>query len=270
MPPDQPSSRHSAMLAAYGFGLFPLPPYREISGPQWRLRHHLPGIAGGYLTGSAIETNLFVLYQGRKPWMSTGLMEQESHAFHVAAARGLVVVGGLGMGMYAFAAAAKPDVERIVVIEREATVVDILAAASGFESWADRTKIDLMVGDILSPDLQSNLVDRLDGRQPDYFYLDIWPNCPAATAPAETAELVRRIAPHAAGWWGQELSLGAWCIEADRAADEGAVRDYFRTVGVPVPATAGYVAFCRAVVEANRPGLTPRPARSWWKRVLLG
>ena len=41
--------------------------------------------------------------------MSTGLMEQESHAYHVNAAGGVVVVAGLGLAMYAYAAAVKQN-----------------------------------------------------------------------------------------------------------------------------------------------------------------
>ena len=75
--------------------------------------------------GRWVERTRYVLYHGRTAWMSTGLMEQESHAFHVDQAKGLVVAAGFGIGMFAFAACAKPEVERVVVVERTPEVIEL-------------------------------------------------------------------------------------------------------------------------------------------------
>ena len=92
--------RHRAMLASYGFGLFPVPTYRDAAFGEWRVFHHGPGPVEGYVSGLVMEPCRHVLHQGRTAWMSTSLMEQESHAFHVHQARGVVVVAGGGVGGY--------------------------------------------------------------------------------------------------------------------------------------------------------------------------
>ena len=149
------------MLEAYGFGLFALPRYTEAKGgargETWHLRHHLPSMSEGYLTQSFVEGNRFVLYEGRKPWMSTGLFEVESHAWHVQAAHGLVVVAGLGMGMYAYAVSQKPEVTQVVIIERDPRVAEVLEQAAAFSNWPGRAKIQLLLADALDEDLAAKV-----------------------------------------------------------------------------------------------------------------
>ncbi len=260
--------RHERMLVAYGFGLFSLPRYREIRGEGWHIRHHLPSMSEGYLTPSFVEGNRFVLYQGRRPWMSTGLFEVESHAFHVHAAHGLVVVAGLGMGMYAFAACARPEVERVVVVERDPAVIAMFSTAAGLENWPDRSKLIIVQADALDPDLPKLLAEPCQGRAADYFYADIWPVTPDATAPGQAEAMVRALAPKTAGWWGQELNFGHWCLERGRALDRTALEDYAAACAVPIPADDGYAAFCRDVAAVNHALIAPRRARrggSWWR-----
>ena len=86
---------HASLLATYGFGLFPLPSYRPVELGDWRVRLHLPSRGDGYLATQALESRA-VLTRAGKVWMCTGLLEQESHAWHVHCARGTVVVAGLG------------------------------------------------------------------------------------------------------------------------------------------------------------------------------
>ena len=118
------------MQAAYGFTLFPLPRYREARLGRWRVVRHLASLGDGYISGPVVEPARYVLYHSRTAWMSTGLMEQESHALHVDQARGLVIAAGFGMGMFAFAACAKPEVERIIVAERTPEVVALMRQAA--------------------------------------------------------------------------------------------------------------------------------------------
>ena len=258
------------MLAAYGFGLFPLPVYRDAAIGRARIVRHLPSLADGYLSGATVEHHRRVLYLGRKAWMSTGLMEQESHAYHVHAARGLVVAAGLGMGMYAFAASLKPDVERVVVVERRPEVVAVMKAAAGFETWPGRDKVTIVAADALDPHLASHLQVATGGRSPDYLFADIWPTWSAPQAPREAAAMVRALRPEAAGWWGQELSFGMWCRGRTRCPDEAALAEYFAWVGVPVPVTAGYSAFCADVIAGAVSDGSSKIGRwpQWLRRIL--
>jgi hypothetical protein len=61
--------RDAAMLATYGFGLFPLPTYRETTLGNWRVVRHLASLADGYVSGVTIEPWRYVLYHGRTAWM---------------------------------------------------------------------------------------------------------------------------------------------------------------------------------------------------------
>lgn len=270
------SNRHARMLGAYGFGLFPLARYRPGEAGRWRVGRHLPSVAEGYVSGPGFERDRYVLYHGRTPWMSTGLLEQESHAFHVHLAKGVVVVAGLGLAMYAHAAAAKAEVDRVVVIEIAEDVIELMRDACGWDHWPDRKKIIILQADARDGDLGRHVVDAAGGRGVDYLFADIWARCGDPAAPAETAAMVRALRPKAAGWWGQELSFAQWSRQrgAAPAADdemEGALAAYFDGLGVPVPVTAGYATFCRDVAAAN--GFLPSEAaaaslpRRTWRRL---
>ncbi|HEX2528349.1 MAG TPA: hypothetical protein VHL31_18865 [Geminicoccus sp.] len=245
--------RHRAMLESYGFGLFPVPAYRDATVGEWRMARYGAGPVEGYVSGLVMEPCRHVLHQGRTAWMSTSLMEQESHAFHVHQARGVVVVAGLGMAMYAHAVSLKPEVERVVVVEQAPEVIAVMREAAGLADWAGREKVTILQADALGPELPAQVKAATGGRHADYLYADIWPVCGASEAPAQTAGMVRALGPEAAGWWGQELSFGMWCQDRERAPDEGSLRAYAAETGVPIPVTAGYAAFCRDVIAARLP-----------------
>jgi hypothetical protein len=245
--------RHRAMLASYGFGLFPVPTYRDAAVGEWRVVYHGPGPVEGYVSGLVMEPCRHVLHQGRTAWMSTSLMEQESHAFHVHQARGVVIVAGLGMGMYVYAVSLKPEVERVVVVERAPEVIAVVREAAGLALWPGWKKVTILQTDALGPELPAHVDAATGGRRPSYFYADIWPTCGAREAPAETASMVRALYPEAAGWWGQELSFGLWCQDREREPDEASLREYAGRTGVPIPITVGYAGFCRDVIAARLP-----------------
>jgi hypothetical protein len=273
------------MLAAYGFGLFPLPPLRDAHVGSWRVVAHRAGLVDGYVSGraAALEAGRHVLYHGRTAWMSSSLLELESHAYHVRQARGLVVAAGLGLGLYAYAAAAKSEVGRVVVVERAPEVIALMRRATGFDRWPDRAKVALVEGDALDDAGRlAALVAEAGGaeRRPDYLYADIWPGLAAPAAPAQTAAMARALRPAAAGWWGQELAFGLWWRAQGRREepDTAALRAYAGAVGVPIPITVRYPAFCRDAIAAAgllRPrrtrGLAERMARGWrWLRLRQG
>ncbi len=255
--------RHRALLERYGFGLFPLPAYRAATVGDWRVVRYGPGPVEGYLPGLVMEPGRHVLHHGRTPWMSTSLMEQESHAFHIGQARGVVVVAGLGLAMYPYAAALKPEVEQVVVVERSPEVIAVVREAAGLGSGPLRDKLSVVEADALDSGLAARVEAETGGRAPDYLYADIWEDCGAPEAPLEAARMVEALRPEAAGWWGQELSFGAWCREAEREPDAAALEAYAGRVGAPLPAPEGYPAFCRDVIAAR----VPRRRRPRWSRL---
>jgi hypothetical protein len=238
------------LTAAYGFGLFPLPAYRTASRGDWRVTTHMPSLGDGYLSTAVIEARA-VLTRGREVWMSTGLLEQESHAWHVHCAQGIVVTAGLGMGMYVYAAAMKQSVDLVIAADISPDIIALMQQAAGFDRWPCREKVRIVEADALGCDFAATIADCTGGRSIDYLYADIWPNFPSAEAPLQTAEMACALRARAAGWWGQELSFAEYCRRSECPADEESLLAYFTETGTPAPAfTPGYAAFCRNVMAA--------------------
>lgn len=65
--------------------------------------------------------------QGGREWMTVTPSEIHTMTGDIRAARGRVAVFGLGLGYYAFMAARKANVARVVVIEREESVISLFS-----------------------------------------------------------------------------------------------------------------------------------------------
>lgn len=249
------------LQAKYGFGLFPTPAYRPASLGDWRITNHMPAMSNGYLATVGIEAQT-VLRRGNKVWMSNGLLERESHSWHVHCAHGVVAVAGLGMGMYAYACAQKAEVELVIVADIDPDIIALMKKTTDFDNWPCRNKVHIIQADALSAEFASQVQALSAGKGVDYFYADIWPNFPAAEAPAQTAHMCLSLKPRAAGWWGQELSFAQDCRRQDCAADEESLQRFFAQLAIPAPMfSAGYLAFCRDAASANGMG----PQQSLWQ-----
>lgn len=265
MPRSYSLDRPVDFQARYGFGLFPLPRYRDAEAGPWRLRVLRGSLAHGYVTRSVVEPVRAVLSHGRTPWMSTGVLEQESHAWHVHRARGVVVAAGLGMGLHAFAVASRPEVERVVVAEIDADVIAVVRASGVLDAPPVRGKVTVLHADALAPGFAATVRAILGERRPDSLYADIWPDYPAATAPTQTAALVRALDPVAAGWWGQELAAAVWAHRRGRALDAATLDAWGRATGLPpLGADAGYAAFCRDAAALVDVAALAGEKRGWW------
>lgn len=237
---------------SYGFGLpWQIPDYVPVSVGDWTLRRRPGGIAGSYLAEEIVEPPHAVLWRGSDIWMSTGLLEIESHAWHLHCAKGNVLVAGLGMGMYVHAASMKADVRRIVVIERDPDVIELMKRSSGFENWVHRDKVVFLEADALDEEARDRVSDAFDGDRPDYLYADIWPVFPAPEAPEETRTMVAMYDPKEAGWWGQEVEYGLWLAEYGGSADLESLRAFFKDHEIIAPVNEGYVSFCSDTISAQ-------------------
>lgn len=239
------------MHSEYGFPLpRPTLAYRSCALGDWKLLPSPGGISTSYVSRNAIDPPHAVLRRGGVDWMSTAMLELESHAWHLSRSRGVVVAAGLGMAFFAHAAARKPEVERVLVAERDATLPKLLDLAC--PGWDLEGKIETIVVDADDPAFSREILRRLSGRRPDYLYADIWPAYPDPDAPAWTSRLAKRLDPREAGWWGQELSFAAHCHERGKALSRDAYEAYFEEIGVPSAFTAGYLDFCEAVMDTHR------------------
>lgn len=244
--------RSDELTASYGFGLPAVAvQYRPGSVGAWSIERRYGLITEGYIAREVINVDYHVLKKDGQIWMSSGLLELESHARHVDLARGTVLTAGLGMGMFALAAAAKPEVDRVVVVEIDEELIGMIRDGYLHSRPKLAAKIEIVQGDALDADMMRALSQRL-GRV-DYLYADIWPDVPNPAAPAQTRSMVEAVDPAGAGWWGQELELTLFCAQAGILADQTAINSFGRFHGVPIPSSPGYAVMCQDVVEAHEP-----------------
>ncbi len=178
----------------------PAPRYRPIDagGRSWGFRSAVLAACPGYFTGPrAMPWETWALWRDGTVWMSLVPMEVESQVPHIAAARGTVVVCGLGIGVMAYAVAARRAVDRVVVIDRDAEVIAMFHEFSGFADWPQREKIEIVQADAREL--------RVDGV--DFLYADIWPNYRMDCMIPDMQAIYRNIPAPACGYWGQEIDM---------------------------------------------------------------
>lgn len=105
-------------------------------------------------------------------WMASSPAEMVSHYEPIDRARGRVLTAGLGLGYFAMAAAAKPDVTDVTVIEQSDDVIRLIWPQLQPQS----AKLSLRQGDAF------RVLDALaqEGQRYDLIYLNIWPDNRAA------------------------------------------------------------------------------------------
>ena len=238
------------------------PPYRcGAFGGGWTMKHKAEEtVERGYFTGLGAEPPGHYLEHDGYCWMSTSRLERESHAVHVARARGTVVVCGVGMGMYLHNIVARPKVDRVVAVDRDPAVIAMIRGdGAGIETWTGREKLRFVQADALrlTPD---DLRAATGGATVDYLYVDIWPELCDSSAVSHVQAIQRVVGAAEVGWWGQEVDFVEWAFHRRPAGHEPGVDDLRAFIaetglwtGEP---TAAYVAACRraaAVYEERIP-----------------
>lgn len=238
--------------ADYGFGLpWSIPHYQSADVGSWSLRSRPGGVYESYLSQTCVERPHDVLCHNGDAWMSTSMLEIESHAWHLHCSKGNVLIAGLGMGMFLHAVAVKKDVEHVVVLEIDADVIELFKRSTNFDAWPHRDKITILNVDALSPEAAVDVRAAFAGKAPDYLYVDIWPVFPAVEAPADTRKMVSIHNPVSAGWWGQEVEYGLWVEAGNRHIDGDDLSSFFNHQGINVALTVGYVKFCVDAFSAH-------------------
>lgn len=176
----------------------PAPAYRPIANREWRFQDFVLPACPGYFTGpQRLTWTTFALYRDGVTWMSLVPMEVESQMPHLAAAHGTVVICGLGLGLMAYAVAAKRSVTRVVVVERDPEVADMFRDFAAFEQWPQRQKVEIVLSDARD--------FRFDGA--DFLYVDIWPNYRMDVMLPDMKAIHANVPAPACGYWGQELDM---------------------------------------------------------------
>jgi hypothetical protein len=233
-----------------GEGLRPLPPlplpvYRPIESGRWRFDLRILAGAAGYFRGpQPLMVQIAILSRDGATWMSTTPAEIESQMPHAAVSCGKVVVCGLGLGVMAYAVAARRAVNQVVVVERDRDVVEMFYRHSGFSGWPQRDKIEIVIAD--ARDFRC--------RDADFLYADIWPRY-RMTETIPDMQAIHRVCPAPrCGYWGQELDMVDWAASRGVAVadfDLDAVRAYAAAVGLPLIAAEieGYAELCRRAAQ---------------------
>lgn len=229
-----------------GQGLAPLPPlpfpqYRPIESGRWKFRMLQLAACPGYFRGPQICSHpVATLMRDGISWMSTTPAEIESQMPHAAVAHGKVVICGLGLGVMAYAVAARRAVKSVVVVERDEEVVRMFHEHSDFAHWPQREKIAIVVEDALA----------FRCADADFLYADIWPRYRMDEMIPDMQSMHRNTPAPECGYWGQELDMVDW------AAAHGTPREGFTLkhvagfcaatalplIGAHIP---GYAEMCR-------------------------
>ena len=178
-----------------------IPEYREVTLGSWTLKKIAKIQQFGYFQDWQGEGEMFALLDGEQTWMSNAWDEVDSQAPHVAAGHGHVVVMGAGMGMALFNLLAKPDVQRVTLVEREPLVLDLLEQAAHLSAWPGIEKLEIEITDAFA---------YRPTRVVDYLYVDIWADPGDPQALRHTQQIQKQVKAKIVGWWTQEIEFLRW------------------------------------------------------------
>ena len=142
------------------------------------------------------------------------------------------MVCGVGMGMYLFNIAAKPEVKEVVAVDLDSATVDLVQNATGFSAWAGKDKIRFVhrnALDLTPADIGLGEVD--------YLYVDIWPELADPLALSQTQAIQSIVNARSVGWWGQEIDFIQWLFDHRPEEHQPTVTDlidFNRTTGLPL------------------------------------
>jgi hypothetical protein len=179
----------------------------------WRIGHVDMAVDLGYYTGWWHYRNCPVLMKAKgigsqelEPWMSLTPSEIESQELGVYHARGHTVCAGLGLGWMALNLAARPEVTKVSVLERDPAVITLFHVALDTSILADDEfeKIEIIETDCTACAPEEKV---------DFLYADIWLHyAEPETLPQVRAMLDNTKAPEVY-IWGQEIFLDMACRE---------------------------------------------------------
>jgi hypothetical protein len=178
-----------------------VPTFKEMNLGAWSIRWMEPLAQWRYFHDELIQAGQYTLLKDDESWMSTAPVEIEGQAQHVAAARGHVVVMGAGLGVALYNILNKPMVTRVTLVERDASVIQLVRAAAGLDHWGGIEKLEI------------EIVDAFDFRprtMVDHLYVDIWAKAADARALADTQRIQSAVRAATVGWWTQEFSFLDW------------------------------------------------------------
>lgn len=181
-----------------------MPEYTVGDYGDWSITINTPFAARGYCTGiERVKHINYVLSRNGTVWMSCAPMELESHAHHLYAMSGTVVIAGGGLGMITYNALQKEDVNYVVLLESCESIVALMQELS--KDWPNRRKLDIVHTDAKTwkPTAETKV---------DYLYADIWPVQGDDAAMGDMQDMIANVKPTTYSWWSMEYDFLDYCV----------------------------------------------------------
>lgn len=162
-------------------------------------------IAGNGMGRGAVQAGetLCQLFGGNTLWMSDTPDERRDHRYVSRHLKGHVLIGGLGMGMFALFAALRPEVEKVTVIEINPDIIDLVLPHLHKAMKSQGINPDKLV--VIEDDLLAWKPPK--GEKYQCIWFDIWANLCTDNL-EDMATLNRRFARRTDGYrecWGESL-----------------------------------------------------------------
>jgi hypothetical protein len=187
-----------------------LPTYPVQRFGDWEFTSIISSGDRGYWGDLYLMRSLSILTgpsdQGKSSWMSMAAVELQSQEIGIRAARGNVVVLGLGMGWAAANMAMRGEVDRVTVVDINTDVINLIQQAGVFDQLPApaREKLTIVNGDALTwrPD-----------HPVDTVLADIWLNLVEPEKFDQARRMQDNIQAGQVYVWGQELEIWRLCQE---------------------------------------------------------
>lgn len=155
----------------------------------------------GFFGGSFLYPSLC---ENGREWVALKPSEIESMESGINKVRGNVLTLGLGMGYFAFMAARKNDVKKVVVVEKSPELIDVFSKCI-LPQFPFREKIEIVCGDALEYAAKEPLSQKFD-----CLYADIWHDATDGTEPyLKLKEIERNEKGTKFLYWAEEAIISA-------------------------------------------------------------
>lgn len=218
------------------WGTLETPPLQEATMADWQLKQRQFDpplrIRGYFSPGYHQLKHNWMLIKGHSEqavtWMSITPMELESQVHHAAAATGNVLVGGLGLGILAWNVAKKRNVQHVLVVERDASIIELITQMAQQFAWSDWGKVEIVHADLFEFKTKERF---------DVALLDVWPDVGATELRADLVRFANEVVATEYAAWGQELDFVSWLSENKVPPSHVQSKhwpEYSRSIGVPL------------------------------------
>jgi hypothetical protein len=167
--------------------------------------------------------------------MSLMPLEVESQQVAAECAHGETVVFGLGLGWLAALCALRPEVDRLTVIERDASLIAFHRELALFERLGGGAEAKVRI-------VEADAFAWRPAVTVDVLLIDIWQPLISDGRVDEVQRMQAGVAARVVHFWGQELEIARHAALAGRMLDGGGIADTIAGFSLPLagPNLPGY------------------------------